>query len=75
MKNNMEYILWIDSSSTSGWVFVENMDYSLVTVESIGWVIKEDSDSVTIASHRTGHGEVHSPMTIPKINIVSRESY
>lgn len=65
----MKYIKWVDSAAPNGWVFDNELDFSVVIVESLGWVINEDDHSITLSSHKTNHGQSHAPMTIPKVAI------
>lgn len=65
----MKYVKWFDSAAPKGWVWENEIDASVVVVESVGWIINEDDESITLSSHRTNHGQSHSPMTIPKVAI------
>ena len=65
------YIQWIDSSSIDGWVFTEDFQPELQTVESVGFIVHENDEMITISSHRTPSA-VHSPFTIPKFAIIQR---
>ena len=69
----MIYIEWIDSSSVDGWVFTEDFEPKLQTVESVGFIVHENEEMITISSHRAPN-LVHSPFTIPKIAIIRRYS-
>jgi len=70
----LEVIHWIDSCGTNGWnpPFREHV---LAECVSVGWVTYEDSQLLTIVSHRQHNPDEshHSAMSIPKVAITKRE--
>ena len=66
---------WLDSMSHgSVWSDADAAGcHGSLLCESIGWLMREDDDTLTLASHY-GHGAncVSGDMTIPKVAIVDR---
>lgn len=71
-------VTWVDSSSPSGWerlkAVLEPYD---MTHESVGWLLKETDDRITIAAHFQVNGVDENPcvdgvMTIPIVAITKR---
>ena len=74
LKNqNMICIEWEDSFGVSGepWVEVEPGPENAMCV-SCGFVVKEDSQTLTIAGHKATTGQFSGVMTIPKSAIRKR---
>jgi hypothetical protein len=73
-KRQIEYIEWGDAFSIDAWTPVEDAidgDYELV--ESVGFLLSENDDSVTLCLNlREEAGIVSCVMTIPKGMIKSR---
>lgn len=61
-------IEWIDSCGTNGWTAKERSDLKFMSIKSVGFIIHEDDDSVTIASSYNPN-VCHSPITIPRAAI------
>ena len=68
-KRRFVLVLWDDSCAANGWT--HNGDALPTCVKSIGWVLSDYPDSITICSHIADEGtdneHYHSPMTIPKL--------
>ena len=63
-------VTWIDSrgNSTNQWTgWNEAMEMDLGTIESVGWLLKQDDMSVTIAPHIEQGHMVGGEYIIPKI--------
>ena len=76
LKNqNMHYIEWEDSFGTSSgmgpWVEVDAGPEDTMCF-SCGFVVKEDSQTITIAGHKACTGQFSGVMTIPKSAIRKR---
>lgn len=64
-------IKWIDSASCHGWHSDDSLDNEALIISSIGWVVKEDKNAVTITTSVAPAGSVSNPLTIPKCAIKS----
>jgi len=58
-------ISWVDSTFHDGWQQKEIVDCSLSTCETVGILIKEDKDSITIAQSES-ENSWGDRITIPK---------
>lgn len=68
-KRVLVLVHWVDSSSCPGvWTAIEEINYELSYCESIGWIMFEDDELMTISSHQTAN-QVSGVMTIPKCAI------
>lgn len=67
------YVEWVDSVHTRAtWAKAAEIDTSLSIIKSIGYVVKENKESVTLAcSH--GDGDYLGIITIPKVAIKKRK--
>ena len=60
---------WVDSVGSGGfWNSIDNLVRDGLEVESIGWIVFEDEEKLTIVCHWGEHG-VGGDMTIPKCAI------
>jgi len=65
------YIEWLDASSLTGGVWHSNedaKDLEVITVTSVGFVVAETKDSITLAPH-ISTDEVCGDLCIPKCAI------
>lgn len=74
---DFEAVLWLDSFGLeAGWQHVEDVSTQPVTIASVGLVLAEDADSLTLAAHVGYHGseraQIGGALTIPKVAIVQR---
>ena len=81
-KANQQYpggeihlIHWLDSTGWNRWQDVDDFLKTEIpddnmTCESIGWIIHEDDDSISIAGSRTAHDQIDGVIRIPKVAIV-----
>jgi hypothetical protein len=68
---------WIDSSGANGWNRVSETPQAPERIRSIGWVIAESDESITIAPHMTTDQDDQNCMgalTIPKACIQRRKA-
>ena len=69
-KRKLLWVDWVDASTCSqAWNFPEDMPGIPESIQSVGWVVRENDDAITIAAH-WGNDSVSGDMTIPKIAIV-----
>ena len=66
------YLEWLDSIAIFGWQDETAHKEVMKPIKSIGWIVKEDKNSITISTS-LGHKDYHSPLTIPKVAVVKRE--
>lgn len=67
------YFQWVDACGSSGWYNPEDCKGPM-HVESIGFVVKEDKESITIAPGRTADGQYMGYVTVPKGWIKKRKT-
>jgi hypothetical protein len=77
------HIKWLDSSSGSRWIAVEDIDEEYVGIGvcyTIGYVYKEDSETISVVHNvcsKTSDVEeldqINGIMTIPKIAILDKK--
>lgn len=73
--DRLVWVDWLDSSGTSAWrelkSYQEFAKGHNLSCESVGWVIQESADRVTISSTRSkGTDEVNGNQIIPRCAIV-----
>lgn len=66
------YIEWIDSSGVDGWINEDDYTPELQTIDSIGYLVDETDEHITICAHKTSTGIIGSPITIPKRCIIEQ---
>ena len=62
-------VVWEDSNVTRGWHDQDDTTYHPSTVMTIGWLIHENRNCITVASSaifQKGNQQVTDPMTIPR---------
>ena len=65
------FVTWIDSCATSGWA-TKGTVASATMCHSIGWLMKKDSESITVAGHLSAKTrEYNGNMAIPRVAIKS----
>lgn len=72
------WILWVDSSGWSRWQNAQQFVEEEILkddprCESVGWVICEDKESISIAPHRSGNGNIDGVFRIPKRSILKKK--
>ena len=70
----IEIVIWRDASEEScGWQSPEEIDDDHYLVTSIGFVVKETKDNLTLAMDLGSDGQTNGRGRIPKLMIVSRK--
>jgi hypothetical protein len=71
----IEIITWRDAGGEvdDGWKAVDDVDDINPIIQSVGWVVKETANNVTLAMDLADDGDTHTRGRIPKGMIVSRE--
>ena len=68
-------LVWTDSSNLCGWHDADEvMDHRPSKITTVGFLVNEGKDFVTITAHDGGH-EFNSAMCIPKCAILERKDY
>lgn len=69
----IELIVWRDAGGEQdGWQAAEDVDDENPIITSVGWVVKETDNNVTLAMDCADDGDTHTRGRIPKGMIVSR---
>ena len=63
------YVEWLDSKGRGGWCSVESAPCDDLRCKSVGWLVEDTEDSVTIAPSLASTGSVFAPITIPRCAI------
>lgn len=72
MEKKIVIIDWVDSVRASDWTYIEDVDEKIMNCVSVGFLLKETDDSVTIAqNYGLKPEQVCNLMTIPKCSIRS----
>lgn len=73
----MVYLEWADATGRAGWMDVEDQktyDWSPMMIASIGILVREDKDSLTICHSKSEHDHINGYITIPKGWIKNRKT-
>lgn len=65
-------IKWIDAIGDGGWCDLDNHSNKNMMIHTMGFLVDEDKDSVTVSAHLSGLGHCDNPMRIPKLAILER---
>jgi hypothetical protein len=59
-------VIWKDSSMIDGWIYnLDELDWQLKRITTVGFVCKITEDSLTLTSSSTTTGGIMSPLKIP----------
>jgi len=78
MNEPLVYLEWVDSQGcTPSWQHISDYTPELPIHKSIGWIIHEDTKSVSITGNiadetETSYYQANGIMTIPKVAITDR---
>lgn len=70
-------IEWIDSCGPDGWTRTSEVETSPVVCRSVGWIIAESEEAMTIAPHLGPDSEdpqCNGAITIPKVCVTKRRA-
>jgi hypothetical protein len=67
--HSLVHVTWVDSTSENRWCSESGMIDELDTCESIGWLVRETKEYLTIAGHRSSMASWHGVMTIPRCSV------
>lgn len=73
MRPRIEMVTWRDASSESdGWKSPADLDDVNVIVVSVGFLVKETANNITLAQDLADDGDTHGRGRIPLGMVVSR---
>ena len=74
MSIKLAHVRWIDSSSpsTADWYAPQELTLKALACETVGIVIAEDDNQISLASSITETGALYGVITIPKCSILKR---
>lgn len=69
-------VTWVDASTKSGWTDRQDVELTPALVRSVGWLVEETKDSISLASSfgRNGPGDFADYLTIPTSCVQSVET-
>ena len=66
------HVQWIDSTAHYRWVTVADLGSGPDPCESIGWLVRDEKDFITVAGHRSpGTDSFTGAITIPRAAVRS----
>jgi hypothetical protein len=66
-------ISWVDTFCENGWVHLSRVDHCTSHIVSVGFIVYEDDDTLTLTDcWSEDSGNVHGPLSIPKVAITRR---
>ena len=68
-------VTWYDHAEYSGWQDPAGPEFKALLISSIGHIVAEDSDYLTISASRSEDGKFISPLVIIKKAIVKRKNF
>ncbi len=71
--NNLVLIEWLDSNFEHGWLSVNKLSGILVLTESVGFIVAEDENKISIAQNKSELDTYMGIMTIPKPCIITKK--
>jgi hypothetical protein len=72
LKLPLVSVKWQDSYAEHGWESLDSLVMKIATVQSIGYVLKEDKISITLVQSTSDTGAYDHIITIPKGCIIER---
>lgn len=72
----LRMVIWVDSNTRSGWHHPADQDYGPMEVVSVGWVLHETDQSVTLSGSVVFGDDFQAAdtMTIPKVCVVREKA-
>lgn len=75
-------VTWVDSYGPHGWCYLKDAtEERVLTIESIGWLVQDTSERITIAAHvqvlgiAGGNPSVDGVITIPREAITAMQEW
>ena len=70
-KLKIVIVEWVDSSFSEGWVGKDEFDYGISYITSVGYLVHETKEFISIALNVGNNGQISDVMNIPKVAILS----
>jgi len=71
MRSKIVLITWLDSNFEHGWLSIDQVSGVLISTYSVGFVVVEEKEKISIAQNRSEINTFMGVMTIPKSCISS----
>lgn len=69
----IELVIWRDAGGESeGWESPEDISDENPIIKSVGWLVKETDNNITLAMDLADDGDTHTRGRIPKGMVISR---
>lgn len=69
----IELVTWRDAGGEEqGWLSPEDIDDENPIIQSVGWVVKETDNNITLAMDWADDGDTHTRGRIPKGMVIAR---
>ena len=66
VRPSIVYVEWVDSGSTHGWVHLDQLrDPPRILCVTVGFLVREIDEGVTVSASWSDTGSFDSPITIP----------
>jgi len=66
MKYQAYLVTWRDSAGTPGWRPIDDREFGVVEIFSVGWLIRQSKAEVTITTSLSEGGRALDVLTIPR---------
>ena len=63
-------VKWLDSIGDGAWISYTSHEGLDNEIHTIGFLVSENDDSITISAHLSGLNTCDNPMRIPRISII-----
>ena len=70
-KLKIVIVEWVDSSFSEGWVGEDKFDYGICRIHSVGYLVHETKEFISIALNVGDNGQISDVMNIPKAALLS----
>lgn len=72
-RRRVEVVEWFDAHDAPyQWTPAASVGLEKVLVQSVGFVVAESDDHITLVTSDDGQGNVASGIVVPKVNVVAR---
>ena len=68
-------VYWVDSCASHGWQHISDLNPRPSMILSVGILISDEPEAITLAASRNEEGGVDSPITIPRECIKSVKTF
>lgn len=72
-RRKVEIVEWFDAHDAPyNWTPASAIGLDKVLVQSVGFVVNESEDHITLVTSDDGQGNVSSGIVVPKVNVINR---